>query len=409
MRLEFDTYTEVADSLLRNKSRSILTGFGIFWGLFMLLFLLGGGKGLKNQLMKNFDGFASNAVVLFSDVTSKPYKGFQEQRYWEMTTKDMERLRMMVPELDIITPTMSAWGQTAVYGTKSVGAIIKGADQNYSKVESPYLKYGRFINQIDNAQERKVCVIGKEIYETLFPQGGDPCGQFIKAGSVYFQIIGVDVAGGNIQINGRVSESIIIPFSLAQKLYNKGDNVDLIMLTVKQGYKASEIEPKIRAVMGREHYFDATDKQALHVMNFEEIFAVIDNLFSGLNILFWIIGIGTLLAGLIGVSNIMTVSVKERTVEIGIRRAIGASPSDILGQIIMESISLTLVAGSAGIVFSVWVLSAMEKGIGDPSFSVSFTAAVLAASALVFLGVAAGLAPALKAMKVKPVDAMRDE
>ena len=409
-RFDFDTLREIGDSLFRNKRRTILTGFGIFWGLFMLLFLVGGGAGLKQLLSLNFEGFASNTMVIISSNTSKPYKGMKEGRYWQLDRKDVERLKLLMPELDVVAPMVSNWGQTAYYKGRMTSPSIKGISGDYHKVEAPKLKYGRTISDADVKQERKVCVIGKRIYEDLFPEGGDPCGEFIQVGSVFFQVIGVDVSNGNISINGNSSQALQVPYSVAAQLYQRGNNVDIICVTGKKGVKMSSLEPRLRSIMAREHLFDPTDDQAMMVLNTEQVFSIMDNLFRGVNFLIWLVGIGTLLAGAVGVSNIMMVTVRERTVEIGIRRAIGAVPRDILSQIIWESVVLTLAAGSAGIVFSVLILNVVEKIVPQPvTFQITFWTAILAALLLSVLGVLAGLAPALRAMKVKPVDAMRDE
>ena len=410
MRFDIDTFTEITDSLTRNKSRSLLTGFGIFWGIFMLLFLMGGGRGVKDMLYRNFEGFATNTTVVVSDRTSKPYAGFQRGRYWNLTYNDVDRLKGMVPGLETVTPEVSNWGQTAVYEERSVEVNVKGVYADYSKIEAPKIKYGRFLNETDILQERKVCVIGRHIYNTLFPGGGDPCGRRIKVGPVYYQIVGVDFNAGNISINGSADMSVTIPLPVAQKVYSRGNVVDVICMTGKSGVRMSSLEDEVREIMAREHKFAPDDMQALFLVNTEEMFALVDNLFIGINFLILLIGLGTILAGAIGVSNIMMVTVKERTTEIGIRRAIGATPWDILSQIIMESITLTLLAGCLGIVFSVFMLSALEIIVGDGTvFQVDFWTAVVSALLLTVLGVLAGLAPASRAMHIKPVDAMRDE
>ena len=410
MRFDIDSFKETADSLTRNRRRSILTGFGVFWGLFMLLFMIGGGQGIKGELEKNFGGFASNTIILISSNTSKPYKGLPEGRYWELNRTDIERLRLMVPELDVISPMISGWGNTVEYGSNTCSGAIKGVSADYCKIEQPKIRYGRYINETDIQMQRKVCVIGKRIYKELFPEGGDPCGKFIKTGDLYLRIVGVDFNTSNISINSSSNESVVIPETLAATLYNRGNNVDILCLTAKGGIHTSTLEPRIRSIIARQHKFAPHDNEAMMILNTEEIFLIVDNLFRGLNFLIWLVGLGTLLAGCIGVSNIMMVTVKERTTEIGIRRAIGAMPGEILSQIITESVALTLAAGSAGIVFAVFLLDIFEKASTDgSSFQISFNTAILAALLLAVLGALAGLAPALRAMAVKPVDAMRDE
>ncbi len=410
MRLDTDTFREIADSLVRNKRRSLLTGFGVFWGLFMLLFLIGGGAGLKEMLSKNFAGFANNTVILISSNTSKPYKGLQEGRYWNFEYKDVERLRQMVPELDVVAPMISAWSGNVAYGSHSSSASVKGITADYDRVETSQIKYGRFINEMDVEQERKVCVIGKDIYNELFPDGGDPCGNYVEVGGIHLRVIGVDFSSGNMSINGRASRTVTMPITVAAKIYHRGNTVDIICITGKSGVKMTSLEGRLRSVMGRQHSFDPTDEQAMVILNTQQIFSIVDNLFRGLNFLIWLVGLGTLLAGAIGVSNIMMVTVKERTVEIGIRRAIGALPGEILSQILMESVSLTLLAGSFGIVFSVLMLSGLEAITKHEAvFQIGFGTAIVAALLLAFLGALAGLAPALRAMNIKPVEAMHDE
>ena len=415
MRVDRDTFREILDSITRNRSRSILTGFGVFWGIFMLMLLVGGGQGLKDLLMQNFDGFAQNTCIIATNNTTKPYKGFRKGRSWNLEYADVDRLKSLVPELETVTPSVSLWGKTVVHGENTYArGIVKGARADYVHIETPKMKYGRFLSDADNLQERKVCVIGKRVYENLFPEGGSPLGERISVDGSYYTVIGVDWATGGISINGNAADAVTIPINQVRKAYNLGNTVHLLCFTAREGITMSDVTPRVREIVARSHYVDPTDEQALFLLNTQLIFGIVDNLFRGINFLIWLIGLGTLLAGIIGVSNIMMVSVKERTTEIGIRRAIGATPNQILGQIISESIVLTLVAGMMGIVFSVLILAGVElamteDGILKAAFQVPFGTAVLAALLLTALGVLAGLAPALRAMGIKPVDAMRDE
>jgi putative ABC transport system permease protein len=414
MRFDVDSYREIADSLVRNKSRSLLTGFGVFWGIFMLLFLMGGGSGLKGLVTKEFEGFATNTTIMIPRNTTKPWHGYKQGRYWNLNLTDIDRMKQMVPELETVTPTISQWGQTAYYGTNSISTSVQSIKADYIKIEEPSLRYGRYINESDVAQERKVCVIGRRIYEGLFPEGGDPCGSFIRVGGVYFQVVGVDFSAGNMTINGSADEMVRIPLTVGQKIYHRGNNIDLLCVTGKSGVRMSSLEDRMRQILARSHNFDPSDKQAVFMVNTEQMFSIMDNLFNGLNFLIWLVGLGTILAGIIGVSNIMMVTVRERTTEIGIRRAIGATPRDILSQIILESIALTLVAGSFGIVFAVQVLRLLQFIVNNipnmsGEFQIGFWTAIIAVLLLTVLGVIAGLAPASRAMAIKPVDAMRDE
>lgn len=414
MRIDLDTYREILDTLTRNKSRTFLTGFGVFWGVFMLVSLMGGGQGVKELLASNFEGFATNSAIIFAQPTTKPYHGFRKGRSWNMVYKDVDRLKQQVPELDVVSPMLSHWGAIVVFGDKKSAGNVKGLKPDYVQVDAPKMYYGRFLNDMDMAQRRKVCVLGKKVYKTLFPGGGDPCGQMVRLDSMYFRVVGVDYSSGNMNVNGRAEESIVIPITLMQQAYNKGDNVELICVTGRKGVVMSRVAQHMREVIARAHDVDPNDEKAVTVFNTEVLFKLVDSLFDGVNFLIWLVGIGTLLAGAIGVSNIMMVTVKERTTEIGIRRAIGATPSNILSQIISESIVLTLVAGLSGILFSVLVLQMLEManttdGILEARFQIEIGTALGALALLGFLGVLAGLAPAARAMSIKPVDAMRDD
>lgn len=414
MKIDIDTYKEILDTITRNKSRSILTGFGVFWGVFMLVALIGGGQGLKQLLQSNFEGFATNSAIIFSQKTTKAYHGFRKGRYWTMTSQDIKRLKEQVPGLDVVTPQLSQWGTSAIRGDKKCSGPLKGMMPEYQLIDAPVMRYGRYINEMDVREDRKVCVLGKQIYKTLFPENIDPCGQAIRVDSTYYTVIGVDYGTSSMSINGSSQNSIVVPYTLLQRLYNRGDEIDLICLTAKPGVVISEITPRIREVVARPHDIDPTDEKAVTVFNTEVLFGLLDNLFKGVNFLIWLVGIGTLLAGAIGVSNIMMVTVRERTTEIGIRRAIGATPKVILSQIISESIALTAVAGMSGILFAVAILQMLQlanttDGIEAAHYQVDFWTALGAVAMLMVLGILAGLAPALRAMNIKPVDAMRDE
>ena len=415
MRLDIDTYKEILDTLTRNKMRSFLTGFGIFWGVFMLVFLIGGGGGTKELLMNNFEGFATNSGMVFAQPTTKPYAGFRKGRQWQMNYTDVERLKAQIPELDVVTPMISNWGSKAIFADHKANCILKGLMPEYAKVEEQPIRYGRFLNDMDMAQRRKVCVLGKKVYKQLFPGGGNPCGQSIRIDSVYYSIVGVEFnSSEGISINGSGEETVTVPITIMQQAYNMGNDVHIISMTCRPGYTMSKITPRIREVIGRAHQVDPKDEKAISVFNTEILFGVLDNLFKGVNFLILLVGIGTLLAGAIGVSNIMMVTVRERTTEIGIRRAIGATPFTILSQIISESIVLTIVAGMSGIMFAVIILQMLEigsttDGILAAHFQVQFWTAIGATAFISVLGVLAGLAPAFRAMSIKPVDAMRDE
>ena len=412
--LDTDRFREILDTLSRNKSRTFLTGFGVFWGVFMLVGLIGGGDGLKELLNKNLAGFATNSAVVWAQQTTKPYHGFRKGRQWSMTYSDVKRLKAQVPELDVVTPTISRWGANATFADKKSSVIVKGVMPDMQKVATPKMYYGRYINQMDISQGRKVCVIGKQVYKNLFTKGGNPCGEVIRIDSIYYNVVGVNYSDGNMNVNGNDEQAVFLPLSLMQHVYNRGESVDMLCLTGKPGVTMSDITDHVRDVIAKAHDVDPKDEKGVMIFNTEMMFSMVDNMFRGINMLIWLVGIGTLLAGAIGVSNIMMVTVRERTTEIGIRRAIGATPRSILSQIISESILLTAVAGMSGILFVVVILQALEMantsdGIVSAHFQIDFWTAVGAVVMLSVLGVLAGLAPAIRAMRIKPVDAMRDE
>ena len=415
MRFDIDTYREILDTLTRNKSRSFLTGFGVFWGVFMLVALIGGGQGMKELLNQNFEGFATNSAMIWAQPTTKAYKGFRKGRRWDMEYKDVQRLKSRIPELEVVSPVLFSNGGTAYFSDRKTTVSINGVQEDYQRVSEPKMRYGRYLNDMDVAQRRKVCVIQKKTYKDLFPGGGDPCGSFIRVDSVYYQIVGVDYSSAEgINFGGESGTTMLLPITLMQQTYNMGQNVHMIAVTGKKGVVMSTVTDRIRETIARAHTIDPEDEQGVMVFNTEVLFQMLDSLFKGVNFLIWLVGLGTLLAGAIGVSNIMMVTVRERTIEIGIRRAIGATPKMILSQIISESIVLTMVAGMSGILFAVMILQMLElanteDGILAAHFQVGFWTAIFAALAIAAMGVLAGLAPAARAMSIKPVDAMRDE
>lgn len=412
-QFDLDTWEEILVTITRNKTRSLLTAFGIFWGIFMLISLLGGAKGMQETLSLQFKGFATNSGFMGTNQTSKAYRGFQQGRSWDLENKDVERILRNVEGAEVVTPTLARWGVNIVYNEQKISGTLKGLYPVYSQIEEPLITQGRFLNDMDVKDNRKVCVIGKQIYESLFPGGENPCGKYIEINGIYYQVIGVNMGTGNVSIQGNTETSVIIPFSTMQNNYNFGQKVQMIAYTARKGYAISEVEKDIAKIVKQAHLIHPDDAQALVQLNAEVLFGMMDNLFSGIRILGWMVGLGTLLAGAIGVSNIMMVTVKERTTEIGIRRAIGACPNDILQQILSESIVLTSLAGMSGITFAVFLLNIVESAVSTPTapvhFQISFWQAIGACVLLIILGLLAGLAPAYRAMAVKPIEAIRDE
>ena len=412
-QFDLDTWEEILLTITRNKTRSFLTAFGIFWGIFMLVTLMGGQQGMQDLMKQKFQGFATNSGFIGAMKTSKPYKGFQQGRSWSIENSDVYRLQQKVPEIEVVTSNLTRWGVNITFQENMISGTLKGLYPIYGKIEEPQISMGRYLNEIDIRECRKVCIIGSRVYETLFPNKENPCGKMIEINGIYYQVVGVNMATGNLSVQGKAETSVIIPFSTMQRNYNMGNKIDLVCFTAKQGYSISAVVKKVEQVIKEAHYIHPDDQQALICVNAEAMFSMMDNLFIGIKMLGWIVGLGTLLAGAIGVSNIMMVTVKERTSEIGIRRAIGAQPQDILQQIISESMVLTILSGMVGISLAVFLLNMVENAASTPTaiahFQIDFWAAIAATVLLLLLGVLAGLAPAFRAMRIKPIEAIREE
>ena len=409
MRIDRDNIEEILITISRNKTRSFLTAFGVFWGIFMLVFMLGGGHGMKTMLAKQMSGVANNSGFVISNRTTVPYKGFRKGRGWNLEMNDLEAIRQ-INGLEVVAANNSRWGRTFIHEEKKyINGSLRGLTPSFEMIEDQHIKYGRFINDVDMREERKVCVIGKEVYQKLFEDGENPCGKYVQVDGVYYKVIGLSMTDGNFNINGYPPQSIVVPLTTMQRLYNQGSRIDLIAFTMKSGTHVADVEPKIKQIIKQRHLISPDDKQAVQSINAETLFKMIDDLMGGIEVLIWMVGLGTLFAGAIGVSNIMMVTVKERTTEIGIRRAIGARPFDIMQQIISESIVLTLVAGMAGVCFGVFLLDLLEKATGETDLQVSFWLAIGTCFILLTLSILAGLAPAFRAMAIKPIDAIRDE
>ncbi len=418
-----DKIHEIWVTITRNKVRSLLTGFGVFWGIFMLIVMLGSGQGLERGILKGLEGFSTNSCFFYSSTTSEPYKGFKKGREWNIHNRDIEAARQNIPEIDVITPII--WGNSSpnnvAYNDRAGTFTVKGLYPEYNKVEQQRMKYGRFINDIDILHKRKVCVIGKNVYDELFKKGEDPVGNYIRVNGIYYQVIGVAGGGAsNISIGGRPSEQVVLPFSTMQQINNQGDIVHFVAAVVKKGYEASYIEERIKEIFRAQNNISPTDLQAVGGFNIEKEFKMFSNLFLGINILIWIVGLGTLFAGIVGISNIMLVTVKERTREIGVRRALGAKPKVILNQILSESLLLTSIAGLFGLCFGTFILGIADASINmiaeqqgeAPFFSdlvVPFNTAVLSVIILLVSGLAAGIIPAWRALQIKAIDAIREE
>ncbi len=412
---DIDRWQEIWITITSNKSRSFLTAFGVFWGIFMLVLMVGSGNALETGIMSQMEGFATNSVFFAAERTTEPYKGFRKGRSWDMTNSDLPIIRERVDEMQYMSPVLFAGGgdKNVVRGDKSGSYLVKGCYPEYDLIEKSKMLYGRYVNDIDIAEKRKVCVIGERIYEVLF-HGEDPTGKQIRVNGIYFQVIGVARSTSQVSIGGQTAETVVLPFTTMQQAFNQGNIIHFLAATAKPGMDVKIIEDKITNILKQQHQIAPEDKSAVFSMNIEEQFKMFNNLGIGIAALIWIVGLGTLLAGAIGVSNIMLVTVRERTKEIGIRRALGATPNNIIGQIMSETVVLTLLAGIGGIVLGVGLLSAIGVALsqGDQFFKdpqISFSMAIVSLIILIVIGLLAGLVPAQRAMMIKPVEAIAEE
>lgn len=407
-----ENWREIVATLARNKTRTFLTAFGIFWGTAMLAMLLGGAQGLEGIMRRNFAGFATNLGGAFSDTRSISYKGFNKGSYWNMTVQDIEAIRRVAPAIEYSSEVNSRMA-TAVYGTKSKAASAIGVEGAYARIMTPVLYEGRFINDSDVAGTRKVMVIGKNRAAELFG-AESPVGKYVSLNGIYFLVVGVAGQTSEASIGGRIDDSFILPSSTMRRAFNWGNNVGFFIYTAPQGHTPSDNEAAIRRVLSANHSLHPDDTRAVGFMDVSEMFRTIDGLFMGITLLAFFVGLGSLMAGVIGVGNIMWIIVKERTHEFGIRRAIGAKPADITVQVLSESILLTLVAGTGGVCFAALVLAAADRLTASPTlgmagFELPFGAALGIVAAFFVLGSAAGTLPAVKAMKIKPIQALQDK
>ena len=388
-----------------------MTAFGIFWGTAILALLMGGSRGLKSFMNRQFEGFATNVAIVFPGRTSKPYAGFNNGMSLDLNIQDVINIRKAVPQIDRSSAVVFTWGNV-LYGQNSTNAQLTGVESDYVHIFEPLMYEGRFINEADNSQSRKVCVLGKKAADELF--GGEPAvGKEVSINGIYYKVIGVAGQTSEISIGAELDESVIIPYNSMRAAYNLGNKVNMFMMTFKDKYAPGDYEEIIRRLIYGNHPVAPDDRSAMFYFDVSEQFKMVDTVFFGITLLALIVGAGTLLSGIIGVGNIMWIIVRERTHEIGIRRAIGAKPRDIIIQILSESMVLTSIAGIAGIVFAVLILSGAETLFGGPNsglhFLLTFTQAVTILITFLVLGTAAGLIPSIKAMKIKPIEALNDK
>jgi putative ABC transport system permease protein len=418
---DLDLWKEIIDALKKNRMRSFMTAFGVFWGIFMLIIMSGAGRALENGIMDGIKAFATNSAFFWTERTSVPYEGFQRGRRWDYKNKDIQYIRANIKDVEYLSPRLfgpnTYGGDNTVRGIKTGAFNIYGDYPDFYKIDPWTPLKGRLLNEIDIMQNRKVCIIGERVAEVMFEKDEDPIGEYMKINGVYFQVVGVVHPETRINIGGgQKNEAIMIPFTTMQRTYNMGDVVHFFSVTSIPGVPVSRVEERLKELLKERHHISPDDRQAIGSFNIEVEWKKYNALFNGIQILTWIVGIGTLLAGIIGVSNIMMVIIRERTQEIGIQRAIGATPGKVMLHIVLESVFLTVLAGYIGLALGVGLLEllsmALDTGSDEMFFrrpEVSFKMAVSALTVLVFAGIFAGMIPARRAIRIKPIDAIREE
>ncbi|MEO8733656.1 MAG: ABC transporter permease [Flavobacteriales bacterium] len=410
-----EKWAEIFDTIGKNKLRTVLTGFSVFWGIFMLIILLGTGQGLSNGFSYNFRNTAKNTIDLYGGETTKPWQGLAVARSIQLDTRDVEALRHAIPGLEHITGNLRVWrGQSQLNRGKNYGNFtISGVTPEFTKLQDQQILEGRFINQADQVQTRKVIVLAEDSRDALF-KGEDPINQWVQVNNIPFQVVGVyrfESGGRGMSQNSQV----FIPLSVVQRVFNAQQNVDQITFSFADGslLGSEQAAQRAVAVLSTRHHFDPTDEQAVYVNNNVENAETFGKIFGGINAFLWIIGIGTIVAGIVGVSNIMLIVVKERTKEIGIRKALGATPANVTGQVIMEAVFVSAMAGYFGLVCGVGLLESVAKLIpGNEMFrdpTIDISVALYATAVLIVAGALAGLIPARRAASIRPIEALRDE
>lgn len=409
-----DGLQEILFTLRQNKLRTLLTAFGVFWGILMLILMLGAGRGMQNGVYDGFGGDVMDFIVVYTGTTSVAYNGMGLGRYVQLNNEDIQAIKQQVPNLRFISSENQNSG-SITYEKKTGDFAIHGVPDDYFKIkESIPFNLGRKLNPFDQMENRKICELGSAVVEKIFGKDVDPVGKEVRINGVAMTVVGVFHDKAN---RGRDSERIYIPDSTYRKIFGSGNSVQTIWVRPTQGADGFAVEKKIIELLQRRHTVSPDDKRAVRSFNMAEPAKMVNGLFMGINFIIWFVGLGTLAAGIIGISNIMIITVKERTREIGIRKALGATPINIVGTLIMESILVTSIAGYLGMVLGVGILELVSFGLRKSGAKleffqnpeVDFQVAITAIILLVVVGALAGLVPALKAARIMPIEAMRAE
>lgn len=407
-----DKWQEIFSTIGKNKLRTFLTGFSVAWGIFMLIVLLGSGYGLQNGVNNQFRSSATNSIFIRGGSTSIAYGGFQPGRDIQLKNSDYEEIKRNFPLIDHMSSRFFIRGNlTIAYKSKKGTAEVRSVHPDHAFIENTVIHDGRYINQTDIENYTKVACIGTLVKEQLFGKDEDPIGKYIKINGIAFQVVGIfEDEEGDYE-----NRMIYLPITTSQRAFNGQDRIRQILLTTgKASVEESQVMvDNITAMLAKNHTFDKNDARAVSVWNNYEEYKKVMSMMQNIRIFIWIIGIGTIIAGIVGVSNIMMIVVKERTREIGVRKALGATPASIVGLILQESVFITAIAGYLGLVSGVGLLELVSSVMPRSDFfdrpEVNLGVAVSATVVLVVAGALAGWIPARKASRIQPVEALRDE
>ncbi len=410
-----ERWQEIFETIRKNKLRTFLTGLSVASGIFILVILLAIGNGMQNGVSKQFERDATNRISVWTNVTSEEYKGLNPGRVIEMDNRDYEMaVAKHSDKIDYKSGVYSIWGASTTYKNEVGSYRVEGVRGDYQFLENATLVAGRFINQGDLNTFEKVTVIGNQVYLDLF-KGKNAIGEYVEVNGVKFKIVGIYTDPGG----EREETRLFIPLTTSQRVFNAGDKLRSLAFTLQKekNYKdalaASEaFSAQLEADLKTAHTVSPTDERAVNVNNSLENAKKFYDLNTMIRLFFWGVGICTIIAGVVGVSNIMLIIVKERTKEIGIRKAIGAEPWSIVGMILHESIFVTAIAGFVGLIFSLLLLQVAgplieTEFISKPS--VNFSVAIITVIILIIAGAVAGFFPAYRAANIKPIEALRDE
>ena len=408
---DLDKWQEILSTINKNRMRTFLTGFSVAWGIFMLIVLLGSGKGLQNGIDAQFRQDAVNTIWFGPGSTTKTYEGLKAGREIKFTNEDYEYVRDRLEGVDKISGRYYMWQNRVISYKKEYGFFdLICVNPDYQDIESAVMIEGRYVNDIDIQKRRKVAVIGPPVQKALFKNGKNPIGEYIKINDVPFMVVGVFS-----DKNERDMTRVYLPITTAQMISGGANRIHNLSITSTLSAKESEeFEKELRADFAKRHKFDTEDLNAMWISNTIKEYKMFTNLFLGIQIFVSIIGAFTIIAGIVGVSNIMIIVVNERTKEIGIRKAIGATPGSIVGMILLEAVFITGLAGYIGLIGGIGVLELVSSVIPSESQffqnpEVDFNIAVISTLVLILAGTLAGLMPSLRASRIRPVVALRDE